>query len=151
MKDVSYSRLQKKSAAIVLDDDDDLLNEEEPTGAAARQQPSVVDVADDVSGGGDMDMTEEEEEAVNEGLEDPEEKLASLIRLTSKSSDLDTDGVLLAVQAYIAKVTADSAKASQAEELQPAFQSSTTTYNERGGRYLVWNSVGMRIKRCVYT
>lgn len=136
------NRLQKNKAAIVPDDDD-LLDDEEPTGT--RQQPSIVDIPDDVSDTGDADMADDDE-GVDEGLEDPEVTLANLMRLTSKpltsgliSSESDSNSG----NQKIMEITRDTLKKMMDfQKVQPAFQSSATTYNERQGRYLVWNSVG---------
>jgi hypothetical protein len=136
------SRLQKKPSAIVVDDDD-LLDDDEPTGA--RQQPSIVDIPDDVSDTGEADMADDDE-GVEEGLEDPEEALANLIRLTSKplssgllSSEPDSN---YSNQKMMEIMRDTLKKMVDLQKVQPAFQSSATTYNERQGRYLVWNSVG---------
>ena len=125
------SRLSKKISAVVDDDDDDnVIDDTERIEIAAPLRRNVDESDND-------DAMDEDD-----GIDDTgnTQAIANITRL-AEGRDAPPPRMSEANLTAIAAMVAASTKADKAL-VQPPFQPSSTTYDEKRRRFMVWNSIG---------
>ena len=143
-KAVKFSRLQKSNPTVFDDDDDDEIQYDDTEGdTTAVTTKKILDDSDKEENRLDGDLDNDDEDTV---VQEPNDIIANINRLAAGggSTDSATSSVLMKLQTSIAILLAANAKAEKTAIAGPqvAFQPSSTTFDEKKKRYMVWNSIG---------
>ena len=135
-----FSRLQKSNSSIVDDDDD--LQYDESEADMTKLRKSILDDSEKEENIPDVDLDDDDDTVV----EEPNDIIANINRLAAgdASSSSSTNNILFKLQTSIATLLTANATAEKTAIAGPqkAFQPSSTTFDEKRKRYMVWNSIG---------
>ena len=142
-KAAKFSRLQKSNPTVYDDDDDDEIQYDD-TEVDTVTRKKVLNDSDREENALDGDLDNDDEDTV---VNEANDIISNINRLAAGgvSTDSTTSSALMKLQESIATLLAAHAKAEKTNSIagpQVAFQPSSTTFDEKRKKYMVWNSIG---------